>query len=54
MANIALGFVLYLNVVIEESRRRSWLRWGLSDWISFEGGTKAKIQDWPCYFLQAL
>jgi len=35
MADIALGFVLYVNVVIEESRRCSWLRWGLSDWTTF-------------------
>jgi len=40
MADIALRFGLYLDVVIEKNRRRSWLRWGFYDWTTFKDDPK--------------
>ena len=50
MADIALGFVVYLDVVIEKNRRRSRAALRISRLNSIQRFPEDKMQKWPCYF----
>ena len=50
MAVIALGFGVYLDVVIEENRRRSRAALRNLRLNSIQRCPEDKMQDWPCYF----
>ena len=50
MADIALGFGVYLDVVIEKNRRRSWAALRILRLNSIQRCPEDKLQDCPCYF----
>ena len=50
MADIALGFGVYLDVVIEKNRRRSRAVLRILRLNSIQRCPEDKMQDWPCLF----
>ena len=50
MTYIALGFGVYLDVVIEKNRRRSRAALRILRLNSIQRCPEDKMQDWPCYF----